>query len=158
MARSLRRKKRKGLGFISPDRFVVINLKPHGKAKACRKRVFTSYGDAAKVTMRCSRSAEAVAAKAPCFLLQGWAGAETIVGRCVSGKCGKPREGDHRLIEKCEPEYVTKARRRRLIAERATVPHHTTKSKASKSGIFSREKLPPELKGSRGAYRRRKTR
>lgn len=122
----------------APDRYVVANMGPHGRVKACRKRVYTSYGDAARVTQRCSRSRQAEGK--PCFLLQGMPGNEKIVGRCDAGKCGRPKDGDQLVINRCVPDYVAKKSRRDLIKTRSKLPesarmHHTGASQASKSGV-----------------------
>lgn len=98
----------------APDRYIVVNMGPHGKVAPCRRRIFTSYGDAAKVTLRCSRSRQA--ADKPCFLMQGWPGAEKLVGRCDNGKCGRPKDGDQSAINRCG---LNKKARHEMIAARA---------------------------------------
>jgi hypothetical protein len=157
--RKARKKQRRQLADTrAPDRYVVVNTAPHGRIKSCHKRVFTSYGDAARVTQRCSRTEAAAAKKAPCFLLQGWPGAERIVGRCVKGICGKPKDTDRKLIADCIPEFTTKKARRELIAARAKrgrfTPHHTGEHKATKSRTSPRGELPTELQGQRKRRKR----
>lgn len=96
----------------APDRYIVFNVGPYSRWKSCQRRVLTSYGDAAKSTQRCSRGR----ANKPCFLLQGHPGAEKLIGRCVNNKCGRPKEGDQAIIDRCKLE---KKSRRDLIASRA---------------------------------------
>lgn len=135
----------------APDRFIVVSTGPYARFQPCERRVLTSYGDAAKATLRCSRQSKkkgvASVKSAPCFLMHGPPGAEKLVGRCFKGKCGKPEEGDRALISRCG---ASKKARRGLIAERAKAGGRARPmgpSKASKSGIFAREDLPAELKG-----------
>jgi hypothetical protein len=135
-----------GLGNMrSPDRFVVVNLGPYGSRPSCTRRVYTSYGDAAKATLKCSRNR----AKEPCILLQGYAGSEKVVGRCVDRKCGRPDPGDQNKVSRCRlDKKKAKGDRRALIARlHADRARGMGPSKASKTGVFPREKLPAELRG-----------
>lgn len=153
----------RGLGSMrSPDRFIVFNVgathatkRGYGDAEPCSRRVFTSYGDAAKATLRCSRQGKkkgvASVTGKPCLLLHGMPGSETLVGRCLKGKCSQPEPGDRRLMERCKlDKKKAKGARRELIARlHADRARGIGPSKASKSGVFPREKLPAELQGRR---------
>jgi hypothetical protein len=133
-----RRKGSRGLGF-SPDRWVVFS--PEGVfdrygnqvKDACAKTTYTSYGDAAKAALRCSRSKQVTK---PCLLLGGWSsGAQRLIGRCFKGKCSKPKEDDAGLLDKCK---VDKKARGTLIDQRVKVRESRSSgplapSKASKS-------------------------
>jgi hypothetical protein len=131
---------RKGLGNTrSPDRFIVVSPGKYARFQSCERRVLTSYGDAAKATLRCSKQSKtkgtASVTSKPCFLLHGLPGAEKLVGRCFKGKCGKPEDGDRLLATRCGS---SKKARRDLIKSRVSVrstPHFTSESKASKSGV-----------------------
>lgn len=117
----------------SPDRFVVFNVGQYGKRARCSRRVYTSYGDAAKATLHCSRQSKrkgvASTTSKPCLLLHGLPGTEKLVGSCFKGKCGPPQPRDRTLLTSCGEE---KRERRGLIAQRAKA---LAPSKASKSGV-----------------------
>lgn len=126
--------------FTPPDRFIVFTVGGTKERQPCTKRTFTSYGDAAKATLKCSRSRRNVSNK-PCLLLMGWPGTEKLVGRCVKGKCGPPKPGDKYLIDHCGG---AKKSRRELIKERVKMRSHvpsTGASKASRSGMRPGAKL-----------------
>jgi hypothetical protein len=139
-----KRRRRKGLGLgFSPDRWVVFS--PEGVfdkygnqvKDACAKTTYTSYGDAAKAALRCSRSNRVTE---PCLLLGGWSsGAQRLIGRCFKGRCSKPKEGDAGLLDKCK---TRKKVRKSLIAQRVAIrqsrssgplaPSKATPSRAAK--------------------------
>jgi hypothetical protein len=48
--------------------------------------------------------------------MQGWPGAEKLVGRCDNGKCGRPKDGDQSAINRCG---LNKKARHEMIAARA---------------------------------------
>ncbi|MGH7176829.1 MAG: hypothetical protein ACREJC_05555, partial [Tepidisphaeraceae bacterium] len=131
---------------------IVVSTGPYARVKACERRTLTSYGDAAKATLRCSKQSKkkgvASLKSAPCFLLHGMPGSERLVGRCLQGKCGKPKEGDNALITRCR---TGKKARRALIAERAHADRNRGigPSKASRSGVFPRADLDKHLGGRR---------
>ena len=160
----------------SPDRFIVFNVgatkarkRGYGDTEACSRRVFTSYGDAAKAALRCSRQGKQAGAayvtSKPCLLLHGMPGSEAIVGRCFKGKCGPPEKGDQRALDVCRlnkkntaaflkaRDARDEAREKRIDADRA---RGIAPSKAAKSGVFPREKLPAELKGRSKKSKRRR--
>jgi|WetSurMetagenome_2_1015567.scaffolds.fasta_scaffold245573_2 hypothetical protein len=144
------------------DRFVVFNVgatkaveRGYGKTPSCSRRTFTSYGDAAKATLRCSRQGKLKGASStasePCFLLHGMPGSEKLVGRCFKGKCGRPEDGDRAKMDRCKLDKKQRAaKRKETIRERVIAADRArgmSPSKASKSGVFAREDLPAELKG-----------
>ena len=116
----------------SVDRFVVFNVgatraskRGYGNTEACKRRTFTSYGDAANAALYCSKQTKqagvASVESKPCLLLHGMPGSEKIVGRCFKGKCGKPVEGaagDAWLLKSCKLDKAAKkAARRTAIKE-----------------------------------------
>lgn len=132
MRKNKNKKKTLGSAMRSPDRFVVFNVgniktrvRGYGKAEACSRRAFTSYGDAAKATWRCSKQGKvagvANTASEPCFLLHGWTPAsEKLVGRCFKGKCGRPESGDALMMAKCKlTKAAFKKARGEMIMERS---------------------------------------
>lgn len=128
-----RRRKGKGLGF-SPDRWTVFTVGGTATSQPCSRRTYTSYGDAAKAALRCSKGSRN---NKPCLLLAGYSsGTPRVIGRCYKGRCGKPKEGDSHLISKCG---TGKKLRRSLIAARhrewADRARMVAPSQASKSGM-----------------------
>lgn len=121
----------KRLGF-APDRWTVFSVEGHSRKPPCSRATYTSYGDAAKAALRCSKKT-----RKPCLLLAGWAsGTPRVIGRCRKGKCGRPKESDRYLIQHCG---TAKKSRRAMIATR--VREHADRargigpSKAAKTGV-----------------------
>jgi hypothetical protein len=157
------RKRLKGLGF-APDRWVVFApegvFDRRGKQvkPACSKTTYTSYGDAAKATLRCSRYEHA---KEPCLLMSGWSsGSDHPVGRCRKGRCSKPKAEDLKLIATCK---LSKKDRKALLkkmtqADKTQIAIRNirtgksagslTPSQAAKSGVV--------MSGARGKGRKRR--
>jgi hypothetical protein len=137
------------------DRYVVVKPSKDG---TCQRRTYTDFFDAAVITKRCSRNR----AKKPCFLLQGPIGAEKLIGKCAATRCTKQLTAtDNVDLQACRTGVSKKKARKALIAaqvkKRRLTPHHLTTSKASKSGVFERKDLPPELQGrKRKTHKRRR--
>jgi hypothetical protein len=168
----MRKRKKKSLGSTmrSPDRFIVFNVgtiktrvRGYGKAEACSRRTFTSYGDAAKAAWRCSKQGKVAGVpntpSEPCFLLHGLPGSEKLVGRCFKGKCSKPEPGDTLMMAKCKLTRAQfKKARGEMIMER--VMKHASRDRGigpgpGKSAVKVGAKYDPETKTLGRARRRR---
>jgi hypothetical protein len=150
MAKRRRRKGSKALGF-SPDRWTVFNVGGTSTGQPCSRKTYTSYGDAAKSALRCSKNARN---NRPCLLLAGWSsGPQRVIGRCYKGRCSEPKEGDKHLVAKCG---TGKKLRRSLIAARARA-RNMGPSQASKSGMrYGKEADAVRAEAGLGRRKRRR--
>lgn len=140
------------------DRYVVFTSSGTDRRAPCSKTTYTSYGDAAKATLRCAQ--KATNTKTPCLLLMGLPGAERIVGRCAKdgrrgARCGRPKTDDAALIKNCAPPGMTKdakAARRAEIKRLKEVREDAVKRQlwiAREQGSAARSTGPSQATSSR---------